>query len=69
MIDEIRKNIAALNFSRRSASLELASRHLRARLDVPVIEDSCDTLGASLRGAPTGARSTISVTSFANRRR
>jgi CDP-6-deoxy-D-xylo-4-hexulose-3-dehydrase len=33
---------------------------------VPVIEDSCDTLGAHLRGRPTGERSTISVTSFAN---
>ncbi len=40
---------------------ELAHRH-----DLPVIEDSCDTLGATLRGEPTGARSTISVTSFAN---
>jgi CDP-6-deoxy-D-xylo-4-hexulose-3-dehydrase len=33
---------------------------------LPVIEDSCDTLGARLRGRPTGERSTISVTSFAN---
>jgi CDP-4-dehydro-6-deoxyglucose reductase, E1 len=40
---------------------EIARRH-----DLPVIEDSCDTLGASLRGIPTGARSTVSVTSFAN---
>ena len=40
---------------------EIAARH-----DLPVIEDSCDTLGATLRGTPTGARSTISVTSFAN---
>jgi CDP-6-deoxy-D-xylo-4-hexulose-3-dehydrase len=40
---------------------ELAARH-----DLPVIEDSCDTLGAALRGTPTGTRSTISVTSFAN---
>ena len=40
---------------------ELAARH-----DLPIIEDSCDTLGATLRGAPTGARSTLSVTSFAN---
>ena len=32
-----------------------------------VIEDSCDTLGRDVCGArPTGARSTISVTSFAN---
>ena len=30
-----------------------------------VIEDSCDALGATLRGTPTGARSDISVTSFA----
>jgi CDP-6-deoxy-D-xylo-4-hexulose-3-dehydrase len=30
-----------------------------------VIEDSCDCLGARLRGKPTGARSHISVTSFA----
>jgi CDP-6-deoxy-D-xylo-4-hexulose-3-dehydrase len=30
-----------------------------------VIEDSCDALGATLRGSPTGTRSDISVTSFA----
>ena len=30
-----------------------------------VVEDSCDTFGAKLRGTPTGARSDISVTSFA----
>ena len=33
---------------------------------LPTIEDSCDTLGPVLRGRPTGERSTISVTSFAN---
>jgi CDP-6-deoxy-D-xylo-4-hexulose-3-dehydrase len=30
-----------------------------------VVEDSCDALGAKLRGTPTGTRSDISVTSFA----
>jgi CDP-6-deoxy-D-xylo-4-hexulose-3-dehydrase len=30
-----------------------------------VVEDSCDALGSSLRGAATGTRSDISVTSFA----
>jgi CDP-6-deoxy-D-xylo-4-hexulose-3-dehydrase len=30
-----------------------------------VIEDSCDALGATLRGTPTGTRAEISVTSFA----
>jgi CDP-4-dehydro-6-deoxyglucose reductase, E1 len=30
-----------------------------------VVEDSCDCLGATLRGKPTGTRSDISVTSFA----
>ena len=40
---------------------EIAARH-----DLPLIEDSCDTLGATLHGVPTGARATISVTSFAN---
>ena len=30
-----------------------------------MIEDSCDCLGATLRGTPTGVRSDISVTSFA----
>lgn len=40
---------------------EIADRH-----DLKVIEDSCDALGAKLRGTPTGARSDISVTSFAN---
>src|SRR3954453_5610492 len=39
---------------------------IAARHDLPIIEDSCDTLGATLRGTPTGERSTISVTSFAN---
>ncbi|HEX7097304.1 MAG TPA: aminotransferase class I/II-fold pyridoxal phosphate-dependent enzyme [Acidimicrobiales bacterium] len=40
---------------------EIADRH-----GLPVVEDSCDTLGPKLRGTPTGRRSTISVTSFAN---
>ena len=39
---------------------EIADRH-----QLMVIEDSCDCLGATLRGTPTGARSDISVTSFA----
>ncbi|GIU88605.1 MAG: lipopolysaccharide biosynthesis protein RfbH [Acidimicrobiia bacterium] len=30
-----------------------------------VVEDSCDALGSTLRGRPTGTRSDISVTSFA----
>jgi len=40
---------------------EIADRH-----DLQVIEDSCDALGAELRGTPTGTRADISVTSFAN---
>lgn len=43
-----------------------AIRAIAERHDLPTIEDSCDTLGARLRGTPTGERSTISVTSFAN---
>ncbi len=39
----------------------IAERH-----GLPTIEDSCDTIGPRLRGRPTGERSTISVTSFAN---
>ena len=39
---------------------EIADHHHLA-----VIEDSCDALGATLRGTPTGTRSDISVTSFA----
>jgi CDP-6-deoxy-D-xylo-4-hexulose-3-dehydrase len=39
----------------------VADRH-----GLPTIEDSCDTLGPKLRGRPTGERSTISLTSFAN---
>lgn len=39
---------------------EVADRH-----DLLVVEDSCDALGATLRGTPTGARSDLSVTSFA----
>jgi CDP-6-deoxy-D-xylo-4-hexulose-3-dehydrase len=38
----------------------LADRH-----GLAVIEDSCDALGATLRGKPTGTRSDLSVTSFA----
>ena len=39
----------------------IAQRH-----ELPTIEDSCDTLGPILRGTPTGKRSTMTVTSFAN---
>jgi CDP-6-deoxy-D-xylo-4-hexulose-3-dehydrase len=42
--------------------------HIRAIADehgLKVVEDSCDALGATLRGTPTGTRSDISVTSFA----
>jgi CDP-6-deoxy-D-xylo-4-hexulose-3-dehydrase len=39
---------------------EIADRH-----DLRVVEDSCDALGSTLRGTPTGTRSHISVTSFA----
>jgi CDP-6-deoxy-D-xylo-4-hexulose-3-dehydrase len=41
-------------------------RAIADRHDLRVVEDSCDALGATLRGAPTGSRSDISVTSFAN---
>jgi CDP-6-deoxy-D-xylo-4-hexulose-3-dehydrase len=41
-------------------------RAIADRRGLALIEDSCDTLGASLRGTPSGRRSTISVTSFAN---
>jgi CDP-4-dehydro-6-deoxyglucose reductase, E1 len=34
--------------------------------DLLVVEDSCDALGATLRGTPTGTRSHLSLTSFAN---
>lgn len=39
---------------------EIARRH-----DLRVVEDSCDALGLTLRGAPTGTRADITVTSFA----
>jgi CDP-6-deoxy-D-xylo-4-hexulose-3-dehydrase len=39
---------------------EIAEAH-----ELQVIEDSCDALGSTLRGSPTGTRSDISVTSFA----
>jgi CDP-4-dehydro-6-deoxyglucose reductase, E1 len=42
-----------------------AVRALADRHDLIVVEDSCDALGATLRGSPTGARSDISATSFA----
>ncbi len=40
-------------------------RGIADRHDLRVIEDSCDALGTTLRGTPTGLRSDISVTSFA----
>lgn len=39
---------------------EIAERH-----HLQLIEDSCDALGLTLRGTPTGARADISLTSFA----
>ena len=42
-----------------------AIRAIADRRGLKVIEDSCDCLGATLRGTPTGTRSDISVTSFA----
>lgn len=40
-------------------------RHIADSRGLAVVEDSCDALGSTLRGVPTGARSDISVTSFA----
>jgi CDP-6-deoxy-D-xylo-4-hexulose-3-dehydrase len=39
---------------------EIADEH-----DLRVVEDSCDALGLTLRGTPTGTRADISLTSFA----
>jgi CDP-6-deoxy-D-xylo-4-hexulose-3-dehydrase len=39
---------------------DIANRH-----QLQVVEDSCDCLGATLRGTPTGTRADITVTSFA----
>jgi len=39
---------------------EIADRH-----DLIVIEDSCDALGQTLRGTPTGRRADVALTSFA----
>ena len=41
-----------------------AIRALADRHGLKVIEDTCDALGATLRGSPTGARADISATSF-----
>jgi len=40
-------------------------RQVADRHGLVVVEDSCDALGATLRGTPTGTRSDISATSFA----
>ncbi len=40
-------------------------RAIADRHSLQLIEDSCDCLGATLRGTPTGTRSDISLTSFA----
>ncbi|MEV0700287.1 DegT/DnrJ/EryC1/StrS family aminotransferase [Saccharopolyspora sp. NPDC050389] len=42
-----------------------AIRDIADRHDLKVIEDSCDAIGTTLRGTPTGLRSDITVTSFA----
>src|SRR4051812_9146951 len=42
-----------------------AIRAVADKYGLKVIEDSCDALGPQLQGTPTGARSDISVTSFA----
>lgn len=42
-----------------------AVRDIADRYDLQVIEDSCDCIGTTLRGTPTGLRSDITVTSFA----
>lgn len=42
-----------------------AIRAIADRHGLQVVEDSCDCLGATLHGTPTGTRSDISVTSFA----
>ena len=42
-----------------------AIRRLADEHNLAVVEDSCDALGTTLRGSPTGTRSDISVTSFA----
>ena len=40
-------------------------RAIADRHDLRVVEDSCDALGLTLRGTPTGERADISLTSFA----
>src|SRR5438876_1332367 len=40
-------------------------REIADRTGLLVVEDSCDALGSTLRGTPTGTRSDISLTSFA----
>jgi dTDP-4-amino-4,6-dideoxygalactose transaminase len=42
-----------------------AIRAIADRHDLRVVEDSCDALGLTLRGTPTGSRADISLTSFA----
>ncbi len=42
-----------------------AIRAVADRHGLKVVEDSCDCLGATLRGTPTGTRADISLTSFA----
>jgi CDP-6-deoxy-D-xylo-4-hexulose-3-dehydrase len=40
-------------------------RQIADRHGLKVVEDSCDALGLTLRGSPTGTRADISLTSFA----
>jgi CDP-6-deoxy-D-xylo-4-hexulose-3-dehydrase len=70
-VREMEQRVAALFGKRRAPNLignapdwdrirAVADRH-----DLRVVEDSCDALGLTLRGTPTGIRTDISLTSFA----
>jgi len=57
------KAIVPVDYGGRPADLR-AFKALAKKHKLVYIEDSCDTLGATLNGTPTGAWSTISTTSF-----
>jgi CDP-6-deoxy-D-xylo-4-hexulose-3-dehydrase len=64
MIGPRTKAILAPNLIGNSPDWDLI-RSIADRHGLRVVEDSCDALGLTLRGTPTGARADISLTSFA----
>src|SRR5579875_418931 len=64
MVGEHTRAILIPNLAGNAADWDVI-RSIADRHGLKVIEDTCDALGATLHGTPTGARADISATSFA----